>query len=236
MSTFPIIPSLFEFRLSEPFDEGKSISKTEVQRLIDYFAGHQLFSWDQSHNGCEARADAVCLLLESWGIPNYKAWVFSGKFLKKHVGELKQNWKYHVAAMVPVAENGTSIPYVIDPSSSPEIQTLYDWAANVTAYAHSYHFIKSAEWYIFHNNQILPDNWHRRNKRNRRWMIQGLANINGLTPIGKAAITFNKGRIKNMETRFDRELHSRSPLSNTANVQMNSNDKADVFSPQAIVE
>ncbi len=236
MSTFPIVPSLFEFRLSEPFDQAKSISKADAQRLIEYFQAHPLFSWDQSHNGCEARADAVCLLLESWDIPNYKAWVFSGKFLKKHVGELKQNWKYHVAAMVPVFENGTVLPYVIDPSSSPELQTLYDWAANVTAYAHSYHFIKAADWYIFHNNKIDTDNWYRRNRRNRRWMIQGLANINGLSPLGKAAITFNKGRIKNMETRFNQELESVSPLAGPANGQTNNRDIGDVLSPQAAGE
>jgi hypothetical protein len=210
MADTPILPTLFEFSLSVTVDPARFVNKPAASNLQDFFRTHPLFTWDQNHNGCEARADAVCLLLDSWGIPNYKAWVFSGRFLKKHVGELKQNWKYHVAALLPVMEEGQLRHYVIDPSTSDGLQTLYDWAANVTEYAHSYHFVKEAYWYIFHDKQIQPDNWHARDRRNRKWMIQGLANINGLNARGKAALTFNKGRIKNTAESF-RKLLQQSP-------------------------
>jgi hypothetical protein len=202
MADTTIFPTLFEFSLSVTIDPARFVTKPAAINLQDFFRTHPLFTWDQNHNGCEARADAVCLLLDSWGIPNYKAWVFSGRFLKKHVGELKQNWKYHVATLLPVMEEGQLQHYVIDPSTGDGLQTLYDWAANVTEYAHSYHFVKEAHWYIFHDKQIQPDNWHARDRRNRKWMIQGLANINGMNARGKAALVFNKGRIKNTAESF----------------------------------
>jgi hypothetical protein len=213
MEEFPIMPTLLEFRLTDPVDPQNYVSKSLAGTVQDYFRNHPLFPWDQSHNGCEARADAVCLLLEKWGIPNYKAWVFSGRYLKKHVGELKKNWKYHVAALLPVMEEEELQYYVIDPSTSAGLQTLYDWAANVTDYAHSYHFVKESHWYIFHDKQIRADNWHGRNRRNRKWMVQGLANVNGLNAKGKAALTFNKGRIKNTASAFNRLLQEASPAS-----------------------
>ncbi len=212
MADTTIFPTLFEFSLSVAVDPARFVTKPAATSLQDFFHTHPLFTWDQNHNGCEARADAVCLLLQGWGIPHYKAWVFSGRYLKKHVGELKQNWKYHVAAMIPVMEKGQLQYYVIDPSTSHGLQTLYEWAANVTEYAHSYHFIKDAHWYIFHDKQIQQDNWHTRDRRNRKWMVQGLANINGLNARGKAALTFNKGRIKNTAEAFRKLLQQDPPL------------------------
>ncbi len=215
MADLPIIPTLLEFRLTDPVAPANLVTKSLAVSLQDYFCNSPLFPWEQSHNGCEARADAVCLLLDNWGIPNYKAWVFSGRYLKKHVGELKQNWKYHVAALLPVSEDGQIQYYVIDPSTSARLQTLYDWAANVTEYAHSYHFVKEPHWYIFHDKEITAGNWHARNRRNRKWMVQGLANVNGLSAKGKAALTFNKRRIKNTASAFNKLLGEAPPF--TAN-------------------
>ena len=199
-----IVPTLFEYKLSDAAGVNNTVLKSIAEELMVFFATHPLFKWAYSHNGCEARADALCVLLEEWGIPNYKAWVFSGRYLKSHVGELKQNWKYHVAASIPVMENDQLIHYILDPATSPGLQNLYDWAANVTDYAHSYHFLKEAQFYIFHDKKITQTNWHGRNRRNRKWMILGLANVNGLTARGKAEVIFNKGRIKNTAAAFER--------------------------------
>jgi hypothetical protein len=109
-------------------------------------------------------------------------------------------------------ENDSMQYYVIDPSTSAGLQTLYDWAANVTEYAHSYHFVKQPYWYIFHDKQITAHNWHARNRRNRKWMVQGLANVNGLSAKGKAALTFNKGRIKNTAAAFNKLLREATPI------------------------
>ncbi len=169
-----------------------------------FFAAHPLFNSTKSHNGCEARADAICVLLQHWGIPCYKAWVFSGNYLKKHVGGLKKNWKFHVAAMVQVLEDVNLIQYIIDPATSTALQTMYNWAAEVTDYPHSYHFIKEAQWYIFSDKKITQNNWNSRNRQNRKWMVQRLAGINGLDAKGKAALVFNKRRIQNTMTAFEK--------------------------------
>ncbi len=81
-----IIPTLFEYRLSDITDSNKTVSKQQAEAIMQFFATNPLFNWTNSNNSCEARADAICVLLEQWGIPHYKAWVFSGKYLHNHVG------------------------------------------------------------------------------------------------------------------------------------------------------
>ena len=204
MTDTVIIPTLFEHDLSDITEGGKTVSKELAEAMMLFFATNRLFKWSDSNNGCEARADAVCILLSEWGIPNYKAWVFSGQYLKKHVGGLKQNWNYHVAAMLQVMENGELIHYIIDPATSAGLQTFYNWAAGITDYPHSYQLVKEAHWYIFSGKKISINNWNSRNRQNRKWMIQGLAGINGLSAKGKAALVFNKGRIKKISIAFEK--------------------------------
>ncbi len=209
--TSALVPTLFDHALSETTDPHGDVSRDDAEKLFTFFSRHRLFNWEQSHNGCEAKADAVCVLLEQWNIPHYKAWVFSGDYLKDHIGGLKQNWNYHVAPLLTVKENGKLAWYVIDPATGNSLQHMEEWAAAVTLYPHSYHFIRQPHWYIFHETKITHHNWHSRNCQNRKWMIQGLAGINGLTARGKAGLCFNKGRIKNTAKRFE-QLKYQSPL------------------------
>ena len=206
-----LIPTLFDYSLSDATDPANWMSKAEAEKVFSFFKGHPLFTWSASHNGCEARADAVCVLLQQWNIPNYKAWVFSGDYLKKHIGGLVQNWNYHVAPVLPVKENNLIIFYIIDPATAGTLQRMEDWAAGITQYPHSYHFIKLPHWYLFYQGTITATNWYDRNRQNRKWMIQGLAGINGLTTIGKAQLSFNKERIKRMVKAFG-ELKMKTPL------------------------
>jgi hypothetical protein len=211
MTDYEIIPTLFEYQLSDDIDNSKTVSRQQAETIMLFFAKHPLFSWTNSHNGCEARADAICVLLQEWGIPNYKAWVFSGSYLKNHVGGLKQNWNYHVAPMLQVMEDGKLIQYLIDPATSGAPQTIQHWAAAITEYPHSYHLIKEAYWYIFSDKKITRNNWNSRNPQNRKWMIQGLAGINGLSAKGKAQLVFNKSRIKKISASFEK-LKKKSPV------------------------
>lgn len=198
-----LVPTLYDYLLADVIDEGNTLCLADAELLFTFFKEHPLFNWKDSHNGCEARADAVCVLLEEWKVPHYKAWLFSGSYLKNHIGGLNQNWNYHVAPLLPVKENGQLALYVIDPATGNSLQPMYGWAAAITQYPHSYHFIKLPHWYIFHRGKISASNWHRRNLQNRKWMIQGLAGINGLNAIGKARLCFNKGRVKNMARAFE---------------------------------
>lgn len=198
-----IVPTLFDFTLSDIDPSFRTISKERAEQLFDFFKQHKLFNWKDSNNGCEGRADAVCILLEEWNVPNYKAWVFSGAYLKKHVGELKQNWKYHVAPVLPVEEDGQIVYYVLDPATGDSIQLMYEWAAFVTQLPHSYHCIRQSHWYIFPDKNISTSKWNSRNRQNRKWMIQCLAGINGLTATGKARLSFGKKRLQNTLSAFE---------------------------------
>ena len=128
------------------------------------------------------------------------------------MGGLKQNWNYHVAALLQVFEDGQLTWFVIDPATSDNLQTLNDWAVSITEFAHSYQVIKEAYWYIFLDKKITADNWNSRNRQNRKWMIQGLAGVNGLSAKGKAALVFNKPRIEKTRLAFE-QLKSVRPAS-----------------------
>ena len=191
-----LVPTLFDYRLTDVVVPAKTVNKEEAEKLFTFFQTNDLFKWHDVHNNCEARADAVCRILDAWDIPNYKAWVFGGAFLRKHIGGLKQLWNYHVAALLPVKEKDQTVFYVVDPSLFNSLQTMYDWAAEITAYPHSYRLIKVSAYYIFPSGKIKQDNWHARDKQNTKWMIQGLAGINGVSPVGKAQLVFNRNRIR----------------------------------------
>lgn len=197
-----ILPTLFEYVISDATAPDKTITKAEAEKLFSFFKNCPVFNWSHVHNHCEARAEAVCMLLDHWQIPNYKGWVFSGAFLKNHIGGLKQLWNYHVATLLPVEEDGGIQFYMIDPATAGNLQTLDSWAANVTEYPHSYHIIKLAEYYIFPNGKILKYNWYKRNKQNRKWAMQGLASVNGLSATGKAQLCFRKKKVKETAARF----------------------------------
>lgn len=199
-----IVPTLFDAGLSDAGLPPHSISKKQAEEIFVFFQHHPLFNWKTVHNGCEGKADAVCILLETWGIPTAKAWVFSGAYLRNHIGGLTNNWNYHVAPILQVSEKDRVVTYVLDPATSNSLQLTEDWAANITQLPHSYHCIRLAHWYIFPAKNIDSEKWHSRNKQNRKWMIQCMAGINGLSKTGKAGLCFNKTRIKKIAAAFDK--------------------------------
>ncbi len=198
-----IVPTLFDAVLSDIVFPHDTISKKQAEQLFLFFKQHKLFNWKNSHNGCEGKADAVCILLDEWNIPNYKAWVFGGAYLKDHIGGLKQNWNYHVAAVIPVQEDGKIAYYVIDPSTADSLQLMEEWATAITQLPHSYHCIRQSHWYIFPIKKISTTKWNTRNKQNRKWMIHCLKDINGLTGTGKARLSFNKASIQKIVLAFE---------------------------------
>lgn len=199
-----IIPSLLDSRFSDIHFLRSLLSKQQAEQLFLFFKEHPFFNWKNANNGCEGRADAVCVLLDEWNIPNCKSWVFSGAYLKKHVGALMQNWKYHVSPVIAVEENGHIIYYVLDPATAGSLRSVNEWAIAITSLPHSYYFMRQSQWYIFPDKNIATKKWNLRNKQNRKWMIQCLAGINGMTATGKARLCFNKTHLKNTKAAFER--------------------------------
>ncbi len=202
--------TIYEAYLSDVALNTSTITKERATAIFNFFKSNPLFRWSDANNDCEDRANAICILLDEWKIPNYKAWVFAGAYLKREEGSLVNFWNYHVAALLPVHENGEVFFYVIDPATSPAPELIYVWAEKVTHMACSYYLIKEGNYYIFPNGKIFKDNWFRRNRRNYNWTMQGLAGINGVSKTGQAALAFNKSRLHKVETGF-RKLRSRRP-------------------------
>lgn len=188
--------TVYNIVLSDVVPQEISIKKETAGELFAFFKNSRLFRWHDANNDCEDRANAICMLLDEWGLPNYKGWVFSGRFLKAGEGSLINNWKYHVAAMVPVNDGAGTNYYVIDPSILQQPDTILNWATAITDIPFCHYLIKRSDYYIFPHKKIEKNNWFKRNRQNYKWTIQGLAGINGVSKIGKAQICFNKNHLK----------------------------------------
>ena len=189
-----IIKTLYNQALSDEIKTYKAITKEQADELFTFFKDCFIFRWADANNNCENRANAICIMLDEWKIQNGKGWVFSG-YVFNRIGFLKNLWKYHVAALVPVLEGTIINYYIIDPATSPKLALIADWATNITDNPHSYYLIKKGEYYIFSPGDIKRDNWFKRNKRNYNWTIQGLSGINGVSHKGKAQLAFNKKKV-----------------------------------------
>ena len=199
--------TIYEPMLSDLVLDTKTITREQAQTLFDHFKNNPLFRWGDAVNDCEDRANAICLLLTEWNIPNYKGWVFGGGYLKQQPGSLTNFWNYHVAAALPVKENGEVAFYIIDPATLPTLEHISVWAEKVTDVSTSYYVIKDSSYYIFEAGRLYRNNWNRQNRQNFKWTIQGLAGINGVSKRGQAALVFNKRRIANTAKKFQKERH-----------------------------
>ncbi len=205
-----ILKTLYDHSLSDIAETDKAITKQEAEKFFIFFKNCKPFRWTDANNNCEDRANAVCILLDKWNIQNGKGWAFSGYVFKK-IGYLKNLWKYHVAALLPVKEEGKINYYIIDPATSDKLVTIADWAANITDNPHSYYLIKNGNYYIFNAKKIEKNNWYKRNKRNYNWTMQGLSGINGVSGKGKAQLAFNKNRVVKTKKIFE-ELKNLQPV------------------------
>ncbi len=194
--------TIYEPMLSDLVLDTKTISIEEAHKIFDYFKNNLLFRWNDANNDCEDRANAICILLDEWHIPNYKGWVFGGAYIRRPEGSLMNLWNYHVAAALPVDENGDIAIYIIDPATSPQLEHISMWAEKVTHMARSYYLIKHSSYYIFPPFTLYKDDWNKQNKQNFKWTIQGLAGINGVSKKGQAAVAFNKHRIAKVAKQF----------------------------------
>lgn len=208
MATRFLPNTIYNVVLSDLVPEDVSTRKEIAEKLFAFFKECRLFRWQDANNDCEDRANAICILLDQWKIPNYKGWVFGANFLLRKEGNLVNNWKYHVATLIPVREEGAINFYVIDPATMENTNTILNWASHITDSPFCHYLIKWNHYYIFPEGKIEKENWHKRNRQNYKWTIQGLSGINGVSKIGKAQVCFNKSRIKKTEERFKQLFHN----------------------------
>jgi len=194
--------TVFEPSLTVAEIKDSKLTNAQGKALFQFFKTHPLFRWQDANNDCEDRANAVCLALDAWGIANYKGWVFSESFLNRGMGCLRNNWGYHVAAMLAIAEGNGLRFYIIDPATLATLETIEQWANGATETASSYYCITTGDTYIFSPGNIAPGTWYCRNRQNFKWTMQGLAGINGVTQMGKAQLVFRKKHIKKWEAEF----------------------------------
>jgi hypothetical protein len=205
----PLSLTLYHFGIGDFMESVQPVSEDDANGLFLFFKNHRFFNWGQSHNFCEARAEAISLFLTAADISHAKAWVFGAAFLKKgYVGGLKHNWNYHVAIAIPVKLGDGYLWMVIDPALHEDTIILDAWASGITAYPHSYHCIKFPDYYVFPDRDIGHGKWHKRAQDNFRWTMQGLLGIHALDMTGKAKLAFQKKRIKNFTGYFKEALRT----------------------------
>jgi hypothetical protein len=200
--------TIFDQQFSDQLAYQQALSMSEADRIFHFFGRHPLFRWSDANNDCEDRANAICMLLDKWNIPNAKAWVFGGAYLKRDAGCLTNNWAYHVAAALPVSVDDRVVYCVIDPATLTRMTNISEWAGSVTQTACSHYLIKEGRYYIFNPTSMAATAWHPRDRRNYKWTIQGLAGINGVSRKGKAQLVFRKRHIADTEGKFKRLLVS----------------------------
>lgn len=203
----------FDVDLADQPAVQKTLSLQTANEIFAYFKSSPLFRWGDANNDCEDRANAACLLLDEWKIPNAKAWVFGGSFRKKEAGNLNNRWNYHVASALPIQFGNNVVYYVIDPATSSQVIPVDQWALQITETGTSYHFIKQGDYYIFPEGEITKYNWFKRNRRNYNWTMQGLSGINGASIKGKAQLAFKKVQPKKTEAAFKKLLIERPAFS-----------------------
>lgn len=191
----PLSLSLYDYFLGDSIADIEPLPPNRATQIFDWLAAQPIFAWHRQHNFCEARAEAASLLLEHAGIKHAKCWVFGAAFLRNgYVGGLLNNWNYHVAVVVPVIEEEKEGIdwWILDPSTADKPVLMVEWAEAATAYAHSYHCIRHSYYFIFPDGKPYKKEWHKRNLRNYRWTIQGLAGIYSRNSIGRAKLAFCK--------------------------------------------
>lgn len=101
------------------------ISKEKADLIVKEFLKMEDIPFDYALDGCFARAHKMAYLLDQKNIITAKAFVIGRLFASTKYGPA--SWRYHVAPILLVEENGEKIPYVIDPSLSEVAIKYEDW-------------------------------------------------------------------------------------------------------------
>lgn len=186
-------------------------AKRKAESYFDFFSNSDAFKWKEDlKNNCEDRANAVSILLDKWGIPNYKVWIFNGSFLNKGKSKLCGNcpnsicWGFHVATIIPYKEDNKIKHVVIDPATLNSPNDILFWAKNITCSETNYYLITDGNKYIWskRGSEFSKGSFWVRNEKNFKLTMQGLAGINGKSIGGKVSLLFGKRKVKETKKKF----------------------------------
>ena len=187
-------------------------TKNKAKSYFDFFSNSDTFKWKEDlENNCEDRANAVSILLDEWGIPNYKVWIFNSSFLNKGKSKLCGDcpnsicWGFHVATIIPYKENNKVKHIVIDPATLNSSNNISFWAKNITCSGTNYYLITDGNKYIWSKKgaEFSKETFWVRNEKNFKWTMQGLAGINGKSIGGKMSLLFGNKEVKKTKKKFN---------------------------------
>ena len=101
------------------------ISKEKADLIVKELLRMENIPFDYALDGCFARAHKMAHLLDQKNIITGKAFIQGRLFASTKYGPA--SWRYHVAPILLVEENGEKVPYVIDPSLSDKAMKYEDW-------------------------------------------------------------------------------------------------------------
>lgn len=190
--------------LEDAIPDKPCITMAIADSLFDFFKNESLFIWTD-HNNCEDRANAICLLLDKWKVPNCKGWVIEGSILNQpDKGLLKDGWGHHITAVVPVCVDGITKFYVIDPATQKAPVLLEVWAESVSLKPYCYFFKKlgdNVDVIYKLGDKMTKSSWDKRNPNNYKHTLQGLAGYNGGNTWG--VLTMWTHNMKKTRNRFE---------------------------------
>jgi len=123
------------FRRSREYftqDRPRTTTLGEARELFNQARAMNDIAWGYRPDGCYARAHLMARRFEAMGFHVDKAWIKGDLKVDFEDGDSVQ-WNFHVAPVVYIpGENGSSIPYVIDPSIMDEPVPLDQWMTRMT--------------------------------------------------------------------------------------------------------
>ena len=120
----------FQGTTNEPGSPANPLSEAEAQALFDELAKLDYIPFDYPRDGCYARANEMCRIMEEKGMACGKAWNYANPNTLSVPGTPFGDitWGYHVAPIINVRDaNGKVEPHVIDPSLSKKPISTEDW-------------------------------------------------------------------------------------------------------------
>ena len=156
------------------------VSPERANILNKVFINSNAFDWTDAKNNCEDRANAICLILDQWGIDNCKAWIYRGKKVKygNKKGTLSA-WNYHVAACILVRNKNIVDSIIIDPLISKQLINVNTWAEIISVKPTNIYFLTTNKKYQHHKLSLDPK-W-KMAENNFEKTIEGLTRYSGAT-------------------------------------------------------